>query len=257
MIAVNGAPPPLWSGGDPNEAGVLPDPSAELLALWQSVFQNSYAVSAGVREVAPGSQAGRAKQSGSVAGDSQSSREAVAPHGGDVADSNEKADGFASAMVFGPEAMPAPQEPDTPIVPGLTRVVASFAEAQEWTGSPAANADGILAAGGNVRLSGTRGATEETASTAQPKPACVAPAPETAPAEAVSVFSHGTGIAIVVRDSSLSREEALRCAFETAQQLTGRRATLALLTVNGQILYQQISAPHQPPSSNPLWKMVC
>jgi hypothetical protein len=256
MIAVNGAPP-VGSGRDRNEAGAPSDASAELLALWQSVFQNLRAVSAGVRQDAPSSQERQASQPSSVSQDNQSSRKAVARQGSDTGDSADTADRFASAIAFEAEAMPTAQEIDSPVGSALTRIVANSAEVQEWTGSPAAGTDSILATAGNDRPAGARAAPEETAPLAQSKPTSVEPAPEIAPAEAVSVFSHGTGIAIVVRDSSLSREEALRCAFETAQQLTGRRATLALLTVNGRILYQQVSAPHQPPSSDQLWKMVC
>jgi hypothetical protein len=65
--------------------------------------------------------------------------------------------------------------------------------------------------------------------------------------EAISVFVHGLAVAVVIRDCALSAQEALHCAFETARELTGRRAALEHLTLNGQTVYSHTgSGAHDP-----------
>lgn len=67
---------------------------------------------------------------------------------------------------------------------------------------------------------------------------------EQAPApESVSVFVQGMAVSIVVRDAVLSEHEALRSGFETARRLTGQRASLAQLTLNGRVAYQKQGVP--------------
>ncbi|MEO8152134.1 MAG: hypothetical protein ABI605_03615 [Rhizobacter sp.] len=60
--------------------------------------------------------------------------------------------------------------------------------------------------------------------------------------DSVSVHVQGTAVSIVVRDAALSEQEALRLGFETARRLTGQRASLAQLTLNGHVAYQQPGA---------------
>jgi hypothetical protein len=60
--------------------------------------------------------------------------------------------------------------------------------------------------------------------------------------EAVVVSVRGTAVSIVVRDTAVSDEEALQCAFETARDLVGTRMALHQLTLNGRTLYRQDSA---------------
>ena len=60
-------------------------------------------------------------------------------------------------------------------------------------------------------------------------------------AESVTVAMHGTNVDIVVRDATISEQEAVHCAFETVRRLTGQRAGLHELTLNGRIVYQRRS----------------
>jgi hypothetical protein len=60
-------------------------------------------------------------------------------------------------------------------------------------------------------------------------------------AESVTVLMHGTNVDIVVRDATISEQEAVHCAFETVRRLTGQRAGLHELTLNGRIVYQRRS----------------
>lgn len=68
--------------------------------------------------------------------------------------------------------------------------------------------------------------------------------------DSINVCLQGTAVAIAVRDASLSEQDALHCAFETARTLTGRSAGLQQLTLNGRILYHQASEP-VPTASQP------
>jgi len=58
-------------------------------------------------------------------------------------------------------------------------------------------------------------------------------------AESVRVFVQGPAVAIVVRDATISDQDAVSCAFETARELTGLRSSLQQLTLNGRTLYQR------------------
>ena len=58
-------------------------------------------------------------------------------------------------------------------------------------------------------------------------------------AESVTVTVKGAEVAIVVRAEELAEQEVVRCAFETARQLTGQSSTLRQLVLNGRTLYQQ------------------
>jgi hypothetical protein len=57
--------------------------------------------------------------------------------------------------------------------------------------------------------------------------------------DSIVIYLNGSTVDIAVRDASLSAEEALRSAFDTAHQLTGRRAALRQLLLNGTTLYLQ------------------
>jgi hypothetical protein len=57
--------------------------------------------------------------------------------------------------------------------------------------------------------------------------------------EIVSITLEGAEVSIVVRDGGLSETDALRTAFETARELTGRSSSLRQLTLNGRVLYEQ------------------
>lgn len=70
-------------------------------------------------------------------------------------------------------------------------------------------------------------------------------------ADSVSVFVHGEGVEIVVRDASVSDQQAVHAAFATALDLTGRRGTLRELTLNGRTLYRRQDEPARPPPQQP------
>lgn len=77
-------------------------------------------------------------------------------------------------------------------------------------------------------------------------------------ADSVNVFVQGTAVAIVVRDATLSDQDAVTCAFETARQLTGHSEALQSLTLNGRTLYQQkIQADPRLASSPPTLLFDC
>ncbi len=57
------------------------------------------------------------------------------------------------------------------------------------------------------------------------------------PSEAVSVVLSGNQVSIIVRDTGLDEGAALRAAFQTARELTGRPTSLRQLTLNGRLLY--------------------
>jgi hypothetical protein len=77
-------------------------------------------------------------------------------------------------------------------------------------------------------------------------------------ADSVNVFVQGTAVAIVVRDATLSDQDAVTCAFETARQLTGHSEALQSLTLNGRTLYQQkIQADPRIASSPPALLFDC
>jgi len=59
------------------------------------------------------------------------------------------------------------------------------------------------------------------------------------PSEVVSIVLEGAQVSIIVRNGGLSEAEALRTAFDTARELTGRPSSLQLLTLNGRVLYEQ------------------
>jgi hypothetical protein len=59
------------------------------------------------------------------------------------------------------------------------------------------------------------------------------------PSEIVSIILEGAQVSIIVRNGELSEAEALRTAFETARELTGRSSSLQQLTLNGRVLYEQ------------------
>jgi hypothetical protein len=251
MIAI-GAPPSSAGSTAASEAAIRPDDSAELLTLWKSVFQNSRAVAADTRQDAPDSHQEHAAPSNSM------TQQGGERHG-TPATLGKSAEPYAPAEVEAPPASrPAVA---AAMVSGLASASRGVAAPEEPTASRWASAESAEVAESapstsaeDVRVS-TQAAAEEIESSSEA--ASSQPSPQAASAETVSVFSQGTGIAIVVRDKSLSPEEALRSAFDTAQQLTGRRSALGLLTLNGQVLYQQASSASHAPSSNPLWKMVC
>jgi len=64
--------------------------------------------------------------------------------------------------------------------------------------------------------------------------------------EVISIVLDGNEVTIFVRDTGLEQAEALRAAFQTARELTGRSASLRQLTLNGRVLYQSSPSDAAP-----------
>jgi hypothetical protein len=71
--------------------------------------------------------------------------------------------------------------------------------------------------------------------------------------EVISISVEDAHVSIVVRDAGLTDAEALRAAFETVRELTGRSTSLQQLTLNGRVLYQQASPTDVVASSDVLF----
>jgi hypothetical protein len=71
--------------------------------------------------------------------------------------------------------------------------------------------------------------------------------------EVVSIILDGANVSIIVRDAGLTEGEALRTAFETARELTGKSGSLLQLTLNGRVLYQQANSRDLAPSGDILF----
>lgn len=214
--------------------------SADLYAAWQEVFDNARPV-----EIQPDTSS--ADQRHADAG-----HEAAEPT--DPFAAHQRVN-FASLSADGSKAegvAPISQSPATSLA--MPAVVASGVSTSRI--ERAANADG---AAPSPRVTtpaafrtGTAFDTESASfdagrSAARPQDVAQHAAPAS---EFVSVFQHGAGVTVVVRDSTLSETEAMRCAFEAARELTGKRSSLQQVTVNGRVLYEQQSpAPDAAPGS--------
>lgn len=75
--------------------------------------------------------------------------------------------------------------------------------------------------------------------------------------DSVNVFVNGLAVTVIVRDAEIPASAALQCAFETARELTGRRAALQRLTLNGRMLYQSRSVEGSLPSKLPALLFEC
>lgn len=76
-------------------------------------------------------------------------------------------------------------------------------------------------------------------------------------ADSVRVYVDGAAVAIVVRDAALSQQDAVRYAFDTAQQLTGQRSSLSRLTVNGRTLYHAATSESHAAASSSTRFFAC
>lgn len=98
--------------------------------------------------------------------------------------------------------------------------------------------------------------TDETPDKTHP-PALAAERGEAPPDEVIQVFQRDGALEIVIRDSALDPQAALRCALETARQLTGDTRSLRQLTLNGRAVLTRDGrdAPARPP--HPLVSFSC
>jgi hypothetical protein len=69
------------------------------------------------------------------------------------------------------------------------------------------------------------------------------------PPDVVTIYQASGQVAVVVRDATLTDDDALSSAFAAAATLTGSRAALGRLTLNGRILYQHPAIPDRGTSS--------
>ena len=182
----------------------------ELYAAWKAIFENAKPAQPEAAH-SPQESESSARQIDCAPSASNLSRDAADP-------------GIESAP--GPARMNASGEPA-----GLTVAparAAPRAEKATWTAMP-----GAVAAEANCER------PTEVAVQVHYVRTVDAPAGRESQAEAVTIVLHGEDVSIIVRDTGLSESEALRSAFQTARELTGRSTSLQQLTLNGRVLYQQ------------------
>lgn len=133
----------------------------------------------------------------------------------------------------------------------VTRVTAVADEPQVVMQSDVADAAGPAEAGGPTHPGATNNlaAGASTCEVQEPRAVLQARIADASigaaycvPAESARVFVHGAVVTVVVRNSTLSDQDAINIAFETARELTGQRSALVHLTLNGRTLYQQAEA---------------
>ncbi len=189
----------------------------ELYALWKNVFDRSHAVQRSAQPIRAGTAAERdasrlaAAALPAVPGAVASSSAAVeaAPH--------TQAGGLADAARLAPQALLVPASSER----GHDAAAATaLPTAAVWVNREVA-----------PESPNERGRVDAVQ--------IAAPPAHDAAGDSVSVHVQGTAVSIVVRDAALSEQEALRLGFETARRLTGQRASLAQLTLNGHVAYQQ------------------
>lgn len=126
----------------------------------------------------------------------------------------------------------------------MQRGLAVSAVLDTGAGTPGAEAAAVV----NATSQGTqsadsvpveRPAPESVGEAALPAASAQPSSAEPLAAESVRVFLQGPAVAIVVRDATISDQDAVYCAFETARRLTGLRSSLRQLTLNGRTLYQR------------------
>lgn len=84
----------------------------------------------------------------------------------------------------------------------------------------------------------TRACTEPVDTTSEARPFTSATdIGEMPPDEVIQIFQRDGALEIVIRDSTLDPRAALRCALETARQLTGDARTLRQLMLNGRCVF--------------------
>src|SRR6185503_2379547 len=76
-------------------------------------------------------------------------------------------------------------------------------------------------------------------------------------AESILVLLYGASLTIVVRDTTLSEQDALQGAFATASELTGQRAALNKLTLNGRTVYQHSEPLSVGSPVSAAWVLAC
>jgi hypothetical protein len=206
----------MLAGGTSQQAHADSSLGREFYAAWKAVFEHS-------RASEPGLDGAWRRDAGlDEACSEHASRAAVA----DV----------QSETSVGHDVLPSDERSGG--VPNMTRV-AVLAKPVAANRAPA-NIATIAVAGQAPQLLRVAGAEKAAAQAAAIRTAHEpAAAGQPVAIESVQVFIQGAAVAIVVRDTSLSADEAMRCAFQTARELTGRSDGLHQLTLNGRTLYQQ------------------
>lgn len=242
---------------------ISPDQAVDLYSLWNRVF-------AGSRD------SGDGKDGVSSPTESELPSEASMPRTG-LAQTRIPADERVpdqSASKQGddrsPDNLPRANEPEgsgSRAMAGVAvvdaRLIRGAAVVQPRTWLPAgegAQSDALAGPRGASGVAAAPNAAEAT-SEMEMTPALdleLAAAPGEMGRDSVNVFVRGSMVAIIVRDTAIEDTEALDCAFETAQKLTGVRAALQQLTLNGRVLYQQrTEAAGAEPSAVPSLVFTC
>lgn len=211
------------------------DRAKDLYAIWKSVFERSRPVAASrdARHL-PGSDTRRLQWEFSASRDARAS----SMQGDDAAESARAAAAASGIGSTEPAAVSAARSRST------EHQRARNLDAAAQLAPSTTNLDGM---DGRMRSDAAR--TRSGAATA---PQTIATQMPSVATESLNVFVQGATVAIVVRDAQLSDEGALQCAFETARALTGQRAGLRQLTLNGRTVYQQ-----QPEALTPSALRVC
>jgi hypothetical protein len=210
--------------------------ASELNALWRSIFER---VRAAERQHDDGSGPSRSGVAARGLRDAQAfARDLEAQR--DSADlpveAHPAASGAADAIVMAPAV-----RDDTVTVPEPSARSAALSDANPRASSAASP---IVSVAIVYAPSSDAEAVPPSVERARATDAAHRPlAPSVDADEAVNVFVRPRAVAIAVRNATLTDDEALRCAFETASALAGERAALRELTLNGRTVYRQSSLP--------------
>jgi hypothetical protein len=231
--------------------------SAELQRLWQDVFDQSRVVPGGAARPAP--EAAAQHRAGSAPPRVQAphavSSQVAAAGPGHATRAWPAADADAARAAGTPVAQGAMPAPVTmgpaaaagSVPPAGTGVGTGIGvDSATPPGEPAAPATGPLpptaptaptapaAPAAPAAAARLRSATTPLETKDETRPSDVAAErDEIPPDEVIQVFQHDGTLEIVIRDSALDPQAALRCALETARQLTGDARSLRQLTLNG------------------------
>jgi hypothetical protein len=222
------------------------DKAVDLYALWNRAFESSRTDidrNDGTNE-SDGSQLSSADRPHNTSGHADSAMKLADEPSGHALMSNSRPPDFD--LVVPPAATIedlSAVNSEPALVPSLTDGMTENSSAgPQPQGLTTSSAAGAISATANALNASAAAAPEKTTSSAQTARASGTGAyvdVERMGADSVNVFVRGSTVAIVVRDAGIEDAEALDCAFETAQKLTGQRAALQQLTLNGRVLYQQ------------------
>jgi hypothetical protein len=235
----------LVSGSSQHDRPAPFDPAGaqNLYAIWQEIFERAHAAGSGDRGAAP------------AAHDSSSERLSTEPSQQQREQSQRSVDAAAelspaptSSLAVAAAGSPHRSVSGTRLEPGASESVA----AATLNGSQ-------VPAKGQIPINDAPRAPAHHAALQASKPSTQLSLAESTAvsAESVLVFVRGALVTIVVRDATIAEEDALQGAFETARELTGQRAALQQLTLNGRTLYQQGETSASTAPASAAWVFAC